>query len=45
MKNIFNSIATTFKSIFDTPNTEETVMTCNYVDNYYGDQYCQKKVK
>lgn len=43
MKSIFNKL----KSIFNlnqnqSQNTEEQV-SCNYSDNYYGDQYCQPK--
>ena len=37
MKNIINSI----KAIFTTGNSKAEAVSCNYSDNYYGDQYCQ----
>lgn len=41
MKNIINYIAKALN--FANDKTEN--VTCNYANNYYGDQYCQKEVK
>ncbi|KGJ96858.1 hypothetical protein GAB14E_1326 [Colwellia psychrerythraea] len=49
MKNIINHIVSTvintFKSKLKLTSTKKTGLICNYSNNYYGDQYCQTKLK
>ncbi|WP_448248019.1 hypothetical protein [Thalassotalea agariperforans] len=41
MKNIINNL----KAMFTSNKQPKAAFTCNYANNYYGDQYCQANHK
>jgi hypothetical protein len=48
MKNTINYIRKAFNlsnSNSNLVNNEKEELSCNYSNNYYGDQYCQAKTK
>jgi len=43
MKNILNKLKSIVNLI--NANSKKEAVNCNYSNNYYGDQYCQKGIK
>lgn len=40
-----NAIINRIKTFFNSKNTVQASVECNYANNYYGDQQCQSKQK
>ncbi|GHE98234.1 hypothetical protein [Thalassotalea profundi] len=46
MKKLIKQTVSQVKIAFSTKiKNKEQSLECNYADNYYGDQYCQAKIK